>query len=309
MGGEFAALAPFAFGVVSNEISDDVGRVVDVAQALGMTRVEVASLWGTPVTEAGPDLLARAKRELERTGLRANLVISSAFKSLVVKDASPANLAAIPSWDAHWRELEGGVRAAQALGCDRIRVFSGRRDTLPAKDNPSPRHPDGGELPDDRLVVIVALLHAAAARAQAAGVALGVENVRSCWGNSARNTARIMAAVAHPAVGIVWDPANDFVSGGRAGVAEYELVKPWLVDVHLKDARVRDAATGLTSWEAIGRGSVDVTAQLRALLRGGYRGVVSLETHWTADGQTKEQNSRVSFAGLQAALHRARMGL
>ena len=40
------------------------------------------------------------------------------------------------------------------------------------------------------------------------------------------------------------------------------------------NAAVRDAASGLTSWEAVGKGALDYAGQFRALLRDGYCGVL-----------------------------------
>ena len=75
--------------------------------------------------------------------------------------------------------------------------------------------------------------------------------------------------------------------------------------MHVKDARVVDLATGLTAWEAIGRGELDFESLLRALIIDGYAGAVNLETHWHSEGRTREANSRESFSGLQEALDRA----
>jgi len=64
-----------------------------------------------------------------------------------------------------------------------------------------------------------------------------------------------------------------------------------------------DMATGLTSWEAIGRGELDFEGLLQALIVDGYAGAVSLETHWHPEGQTREANSRESSIGLLEALN------
>ena len=139
-------------------------------------------------------------------------------------------------------------------------------------------------------------------RADAAGVTLLVENVRSCWGNTAVNTVRILEATDHPRVKLNWDPSNDFVSGGNPYPSGYEVARPWTQHVHIKDARVVDHATGLIAWECIGRGEVDFVGQLRALIDEGFAGAVNLETHWHPEDRSKEANSRESFAGMLAAL-------
>ena len=116
---------------------------------------------------------------------------------------------------------------------------------------------------------------------------LGLENVRSCWGNSGHNAARILAAVDHPRLRAIWDPGNDFVSGGVPYPDGYRAILPYLLHVHVKDAVVVDDTTGLTSWAPIGSGSVDYAGQVDALRRDGYAAVVSVETHWRKEGASR----------------------
>ena len=165
-----------------------------------------------------------------------------AFKSLRLADADPDDLASLPGWREHLDQLTAAMDFAVAVGCPRVRLFTGRRDV--GGDNPSPRLPDGGGLPAARLDAIRAILLDAARRAEDLGLTLCVENVRSCFGNTGRNTAAILAAVDHPSVRTIWDPANDFVSGGDDFRAGYEAVKPWMVHVHAKDATVVDRVHG-----------------------------------------------------------------
>ena len=301
------AAVPFTFSVVTNEVSDDLGRVVGFAAELGLRGVEIQDVWGVPVERADTALLARARAEIDQAGLKVVMVGAPTFKTLIVAGANPADLPAIPGWHEHLSQLEGSFRAARLLGCERVRVFSCRREEMVGLGNPSPRRPDGGDLPSQRLEAVRAVLLEAARRAEDQGVTLCLENVRSCFGNSGRNTVAILEAVDHPRVRAIWDPANDFVSGGDGYLQGYESMKPWMVHVHVKDAAVRDHATGLTSWEAVGRGEVDYVGQFTALLKDGYEGAVSLETHWHPEGRSREQNSRESFAGTLEAIRAAQL--
>ena len=72
--------------------------------------------------------------------------------------------------------------------------------------------------------------------------------------------------------------------------------------MHCKDIiRKQD---GSTEWMAMGRGEIDYVGQFRALKKDGYRGALSLETHWRGAG-TPEESTRQSMAGLKALLRRA----
>ncbi len=297
---------PFSVGVVNSEISSDVDVGVDVAADLGMSGIEIEDFWGRAAWQVDDALLERTRASVERGGLSVSAVGTQAFKILILPPGDAGDLASIDGWDQHRIELEGGIRVAQALDSPFVRVFSCRRDGMVGMGNPSPRLPDGGPLPADRLAGIAAVLRDAGDRADAAGVTLLVENVRSCWGNTAVNTVRILEATDHPRVKLNWDPSNGFVSGGDPFPPGYEIARPWTAHVHVKDARVVDPSTGLIAWECVGRGEVDFVGQLRALIADGFAGAVNLETHWHPEGRSKEANSRESFAGMLQALDLAR---
>ena len=297
---------PFSVGVVNSEISSDVDVGVDVAADLGMSGIEIEDFWGRAAWQVDDALLERTRASVERGGLSVSAVGTQAFKILILPPGDVRDLASIDGWDQHRVELEGGIRVAQALDSPFVRVFSCRRDGMVGMGNPSPRLPDGGPLPADRLAGIAAVLRDAGDRADAAGVTLLVENVRSCWGNTAVNTVRILEATDHPRVKLNWDPSNGFVSGGDPFPPGYQIARPWTAHVHVKDARVVDPSTGLIAWECVGRGEVDFVGQLRALIADGFAGAVNLETHWHPEGRSKEANSRESFAGMLQALDLAR---
>ncbi len=293
---------PFSLGVVNSEISSDVDVGVAVAADLGMSQIEIEDFWGRAAYECDDALVERTRAAVERAGLYVSAVGTQAFKALILPPGDVGDLASIDGWDQHRSELDGGIRVAQALGSPYVRIFSCRRDDMVGLGNPSPRLPDGGPLPDDRLAGTVNVLRDAGDRADAAGVTLLVENVRSCWGNTAVNTVPILEATAHPRVKLIWDPANDFVSGGNTFPLGYKVARPWTQHVHIKDASVVDHATGLIASECVGRGEIDFVGQFRALIDDGFAGAVNLETHWHPEHRSKEANTRESFAGMLEAL-------
>jgi len=63
-------------------------------------------------------------------------------------------------------------------------------------------------------------------------------------------------------------------------------------------------ADGSYEWAAMGRGIIDYAGQFRALLKAGYSGTMSLETHWRGAGSA-EESSRQSMAGMKELLRAA----
>jgi len=290
----------FRPGVITDEIDNALERALAVARELGLQDIELNCLWGQNILELSEKDLDRAERLIEDSGLSVRVIGTPAYKAVLLEgDVSPTES---PEARQHLEWIKRGCALARRLGAPCVRIFSFRKSGMQGLGNPSPRYPRGGDIPDAVLEKIAAGLRRAADVAQTSGVILAVENVRSCWGNSCHNTARILTAADHPALRMVWDPGNDYVSGGDPFPEGYEAARPWMVHVHLKNAALVDPATGLTRWERIGGGDLDYGPMLRRLHDDGYSGTVSLETHWRGEGLTPEESTRQSFADLLALL-------
>jgi sugar phosphate isomerase/epimerase len=292
------SVLPFRFGVVTDELDDDLERAIVIARELGIDTVELNQLWGRNVVELADTEIARARRIITDAGMSVTAIDPPCFKLCSVDSLQRGRVLDDPEIVDHFRVLDRALLLAQRFSAPFVRVFAFRRSGMVDFGNPSPRLPEGGRIPAETLERVSEALGEAARRAEAVGITLALENVRSCWANTGVNTAKILAAVASPALQALWDPGNDFVSGGMPYPDGYEAVRPHVVHLHVKDARVIDASTGLTRWEAIGDGEIDYQGQLRALLEDDYEGVVSLETHWRPAVGSAESASRYSFAHL-----------
>lgn len=287
-------------GVITDEIDASLERALEVAQELGIREVELNNLWGRSIVELSDEEIDRAESLIRAGGFRVPVVAPPALKAILLDDvASPADA---PEMSKHLEWIRRSCVLAQRFGAPYVRIFSFRKSGMQGLGNPSPRLPRGGPIPDAMLEKIVVGLHLAAERAEQAGVTLLLENVRSCWGNSCWNVARILEAANHPALKAIWDPGNDYVSGGDPYPEGYEAVRPWMAHVHLKNAAVVEPETGLTRWERIGGGDLDFVPMLRRLKEDAFDGVVVLETHWRGEGLTAEESTRRSFADLLHAL-------
>ena len=132
-------------------------------------------------------------------------------------------------------------------------------------------------------------------------VALVLENEFECNTATGREAAATLKAIASPHLMLNWDPANAVRAGELdAFPAAWNLLpKPRIGHCHCKNA-VKDASGAIT-WAPVGVGYVDWRLQFRALAHSGYRGAVSLETHWRGAG-TPEASTRISFAQMEEVL-------
>ena len=145
---------------------------------------------------------------------------------------------------------------------------------------------------------IAAALADLADQAQSHGVMIGLENEHACNVGTAAEAARMLAAVAHPALGLIWDPANASILGEQPYPAGYAtLPKDRIIHVHAKDCVVEGHTP---TWGPLGEMALDWKGQLAALVRDGYRGAISLETHWRGPDGNRLEASRICGRNLRA---------
>ena len=295
---------PFRLGIIPSEISDDLDVALPVVRELGLRHVELSYVYGKPFQSLSSTELREVAARLHDAGMEVVVGGTECLKPVLI-----GHVRDDPREEPYFREhlamLRHALSAARLLGASIVRLYAFRKEGMVGLGNPSPILPGGGSIPDHVVEMAAIGLRLAGDLALDAGITLAVENVRSCWANTGGNTATLVAAADHPAVRICWDPANDHVSGGVPYPSGYEAVRPYLVSVHLKDARIVDRAGGYAAWAPVGTGEVDLVAQLRALIADGFRGLASLETHWATSDGSRAEGTRISFAGLVAAIERA----
>jgi sugar phosphate isomerase/epimerase len=127
---------------------------------------------------------------------------------------------------------------------------------------------------------------------------IGLENEHACNVGTGAEAARLLELVDHPALQIVWDPANASILGERPFPDGYgQLAADRIAHVHAKDCRVADHKP---TWGPLGEMDVDWRGQIAALQRDGYGGWISLETHWTGPSGDKFEASVICGNNLQA---------
>ena len=278
---------PFSLGVVASEIGTDPAEIAAVARELGLTSVEVNGLFGKQIDELSDDEADRAARVFAEAGLPVVALCPGLFKPVYLPEA-PEGFAGHAPYQEHLRVLARTLELTRRFaGPDGgavpyVRTFSFRRPGMIGGGNPSPRLPNGGAIDERALDLIAHGLALAVKRAEEEGASLLLENVRSCWGNSGINAARIIGRVGSPSLRALWDPANAYASGETFPTG-WRAVRQYLAHVHVKDVSVVDGASGLTEWECIGAGEARMHDEIGQLWALPYRGAVHLETHWVPD--------------------------
>jgi L-ribulose-5-phosphate 3-epimerase len=281
-----ADVKQFKLGVISDEITQNFEQALLWIKGFGLEWVELRFVWDKYVTEFAADDVKRAKDLLAKHGMKVSVLDSAYFKTpLPGTESKFAGGRPDPLQSDISQQngiLERAIARAKDFGTDKVRIFSFLR------------------VPNPKTVFdrVAKELERTAAIAQREGIRLVLENEFSCNVGTGAEAAAMLDAVKSPALGVNWDPGNAYDAGEVPFPNGYELLdekRMW--HIHLKDAAPA-AKPGETKWMPIGSGKIDYVGQFRALIKNGYEGTMSLETHYLNAAKNKEESSRESMEGL-----------
>jgi L-ribulose-5-phosphate 3-epimerase len=281
----------------TDEVSQNLDEAIAFAKEFGIGNVEIRNVDNKYAFLDEPAKLKEIRAKLDDNGLRLAILATPIMKCMVPGyEVSPEIMREIDMAEESFpipREqqfartvkfLEKAITAAQILGTDLIRVFGFWR------------------IPDPTAVhgAILEKLEELAPIAEKAGMRLALENESSC--NIANCQEEMMVLPKAPAdVGMLWDPLNGTTTDEKPYPDGYDLIdKSRLWHVELKDLQI-DPATGEHKTVAVGDGVLPYTQIFESLARDGYKGVISMETHFSLDG-SREAASRRSMQGILQAL-------
>jgi sugar phosphate isomerase/epimerase len=284
-----ATIEQVRLGVITDEIDEDVVKAAQFLRGFGLGWAEVRSVWGRYNTDQPLEKIREARAILDSNQVRTSVVDTALFRGALPPE-TPAGQAAL---DAEWRLLDAAVERARALGADCLRTFAftwseGARPDPAALSRIHER--------------IYELLREAARRARAQNVRLAVENLEGSYVATGAEAGRLLKNVRAEALGLTWDPNNAAGEGERAYPDGYLQLDPARIfNVHLRD--FRHTSAGKFEWCAVGDGEFDNLGQIRALVKSGYKGSFSLETHYRhPDG--KAAATRTSLTALLKVIER-----
>jgi sugar phosphate isomerase/epimerase len=260
--------ARFRIAAITDEFSPELDRAVRAMAEVGMTGAELRMISGKNIVDLTNEELDRAIDTVRGHGMEI-ISIASPLLKCVLPDAPEVDarfqqdmFAAKLTFDDQPRIARRAFEIAKRTGAKIIRVFSFWRTIRP----------------EESFDRVVEALRGLADQAAGHGLTIGLENEHACTLGTAAETARLLAALDHPNLKVVWDPANALVAGEDPFPGGYsKLPVARIGHVHAKDCFVADHKP---TWVPVGEGSIDWKGQIAALERDGYRGWISLETHW-----------------------------
>lgn len=267
---------------ITDEFSPVLADAIPPMKEIGMTAAELRVVNGKNIMDLDESELEATRTQLRNAGLTVISIASPLLKCVL--PGSPALdsrfqhdvFASKHTFDDQPRLAQHAFRLAKFFGARIIRVFSFWRTVDPQACFDS----------------IKMSLEGLASDAAKEDLVIGLENEHACNIGTAAEAARILEAVPHPNLKLVWDPANAMVSGEDPVPDGYRLLpKDRIIHVHAKDCHM-EGHTPI--WGPLGTRSVRWKEQIAALLADRYEGYISLETHWPGPGgNNKLEASRI----------------
>ena len=257
-------------GIVADEISRNFREAVNVGLPLGIRRYEIRFLQSGRAPMCDPAELREIERICADEGLEITALSPGLFKwtdsvqkfNQEMTEVFPRAVELAQRWK---------LAAFIVFGFCKPGATEAIADTLPRGTPP--------------LWVIDALA-AAAEQAATANLKLLIEPEPVCWADTAAATVNLLRQVKSPALGINYDPCNDAWTLRRDPIDDFDLIAPYIANVHIKDQMDAPVGSGMPTWIVPGRGMLDWRAHLRALQRSGYAGPISLEPHINGQVET-----------------------
>jgi L-ribulose-5-phosphate 3-epimerase len=278
----------FPIAAITDEFSPDLTTAVESMSQVGMTAAELRMVFGKNIIDLTDEELDRAKQIVSQQGMSI-ISIASPLLKCVLPDAPEVDsrfqqdiFASKHTFEDQPRLTGRAFEIAKRMGARIVRVFSYWRTVEPEKCF-------------DRVASALRTLAETAAKHD---LIIGLENEQACNIATGEETARVLAAIDHPHLQVVWDPCNALVSGENPFPQGYRrLPVRRIVHVHAKDCFVKDHKP---TFGPLGECGIDWKGQIAALVADGYKGYISLETHWPGPGGDKHTASMICGRNLKA---------
>lgn len=234
----------------SDEIAPEFDVQLEAIREFGLSHIELRAADGVNVSDFTKDKVKEIKEKLDAAGIAVSSIGSPIGKIGIEDEFAP-----------HLDKLKRTLEIQKELDAPYVRMFSFYL----------PKDRDPGDFRDEVLDRVGRMVE----EAKAWDSVLLHENEKGIYGDNAPRCKDLMDAFYGPNFRGVFDFAN-FVEVGQETLPAYELMKPYVEYVHIKDALKKEKKV-----VPVGYGDGHVKEILGDLIGGGWKGFLSLEPHLT----------------------------
>lgn len=272
------AASPFTISGFGDEIAAEPAEQLDALAGMGIRHLDLRGAWDRNVLDF---------TDGDAETLRAALAERGAQVAMIASPVGKSQIGEPPEYELG--RLRIAIRLADAFETPLIRMFSFYHEGI---DHGACRHE------------VIGRLRAWAEIAQDAGVTLLMENEGDLWADTPDRCREVFESVDSPALQFTLDAGN-FAGLGVASYDDaYDVLKPWLRHIQIKDVR-REPRQVVPA----GQGEGQIPQLLAAALADGYQGYLSLEPHLAVAGKAGGFSGKELFGTAAQALRTILDGL
>ncbi len=231
----------------SDEIHEDFNIQLQSIKQLGLKFIEIRGINGNSITSLSIEKIRKIKDILDKNQISVSALASPIGKILITE-----------SFSKHFELFKHCLKIAEILETKYIRMFS---FYIPNKEYRKYKEEVMKRLMmmrDEAKSYDIMLLH---------------ENEKEIYGDSPKRCLEILEVMNNSNFKAIFDFAN-FIQCGFNPYDAYEILKPYVVYFHIKDALFKDKTV-----VPPGLGDGDISLILEKALSNGYQGYLSLEPH------------------------------
>lgn len=258
----------FVISAFADEIAPDLPTQIRALKANGISHLELRAIDHTSVSDFTVEAARTYQAQLEANGLQVSSIGSPIGKIRIDEPFAP-----------HLARFEHTLQIARIFKSPYVRMFS---FYLPEA---------GGDWAQYRDEVIARWRQFLIKAKAYPEITLLHENEKEIFGDTPERCLDLVTTLADSQLKLAFDPANFVQCDVQVFPHALDLLKQYVVYMHIKDAVYADDHV-----TPVGQGDGHVQEVLEALVTQGFHGFASIEPHLTMfDGAAELENSAVSF--------------
>jgi sugar phosphate isomerase/epimerase len=266
-------MSRFELSGFGDEAGASLPEQLDALQALAVPNIELRGIDGKSSLFMSLEEIRAVRKELDRRGIGVSCLSTFIGKQGIGDD-----------FEEHLSAFRHACDMAEILGTRNMRIFS---FFMPPGEDPA-------KYRDEVLRRLRALIDAARGR----DVLVCHENEKDIYGDTPERCLDIVESIGSDRLRLIFDFANFVQVGAETYPNAYELLKPHVAYIHVKDALYRDRSV-----VPPGLGDGKLREIFRALDAADFKGCVSIEPHLTSlAGWESLVDQRVAALGEGAQL-------
>jgi sugar phosphate isomerase/epimerase len=257
-------MSRFILSAFADEIDPRLDVQMDVLEQHGISYIEMRGVGGKNITEYSPEEVREIKKQLDDRGFRISAIGSPIGKIGITDDFGP-----------HLELFKRTLEIAKILETRYIRMFS---FYIPE-----------GEKPEKYRDEVMDRWRQFLEAAEGTGIMLLHENEKGIYGDTPQRCLDLVKAMDSANLKLIFDPANFIQCDVVTYPEAYELLKEYIVYMHIKDAVYSDHHV-----VPAGQGDGRVKDILERLYKSGFDGFLSIEPHlWNFVGFAELENRKI----------------